>query len=150
MLQQSKEVQILPTLRAIFSPRCLLPAHSVMHDLWDLYSFSLLLFLPRATSLLLSWMVYMKGFVICFYTSIEKQNRMAVLAISETLKPIYSNPNVLMDRNLRFQGDIDVCKAKWEESLESSSWLKANLSPLWTDNSEITPTLGLALLKLSK
>lgn len=81
MLQQSIEVQILPTLRAIFSPGCLLPAHSVMHDLWDLYLFSLLLSLPRATSLLLSWMVYMKGFVICFYTNIEEQNGMAYLRL---------------------------------------------------------------------
>ena len=36
-----------------------------------------------------------------------KQNGM-----SESLKPIYSNPNVLTDRKLRFQGVIDVCKAK--------------------------------------
>lgn len=58
-----------------------LPAQLVMHDLWDLYLFSLLLSLPRATSLLLSWTVYVKGFVICFYTSIEKQYRMAYLRL---------------------------------------------------------------------
>lgn len=41
--------------------------------------------------------------------------------ISETLKPIYSIPNVLMDRNMRFQGDIDVCKARGEVRI-SSHW----------------------------
>ena len=72
--------------------------------------------------------------------------------ISETLKPIYSNPNDLMDRNLRFQGDINVCKAKWEDSVVFGiqQLAKSIFVPLYDSNSEILPTLGLVLLKLNQ
>lgn len=39
--------------------------------------------------------------------------------ISESLKPIYSNPNILKDRKLKFEGEIDLCKAQWEVRISS-------------------------------
>ena len=45
---------------------------------------------------------------------VHKNRKTKQNGISETLKLIYSNPNILNDRKLRFQGEIDLCKAKWE------------------------------------
>lgn len=41
--------------------------------------------------------------------------------ISESLKPVYSNLKILKDRKLRFQGEIDLHKGKWEVRI-SSYW----------------------------
>lgn len=41
--------------------------------------------------------------------------------ISKSSKPVYSNPNILKDRKLRFQGEIDLHKGNWEMRI-SSHW----------------------------
>lgn len=63
---------------------------------------------------------------------LHKNRKTKQNGISESLKSIFSNPNILKDRKLRFRGEIDLCKVKWEVRI-SRHWNPrtgfVNLSP---------------------